>query len=206
MEAHKSSLEVLLKVENEQRIDIEPLMKHALMLRKEIYQMQLQIADEVLKVRQVEARLEEISGIASQFKDKTQGIMEILQRRLTWLETTKEPLANALIKDSERVKLEYELIGFGNTAAEELITTAQRTKGVCIKFCRKVLTTHNRCQTSSKNRLDELPEHEDHLKQLHARWEEDELGIQLIKSLDERVLKNVIVQAAVRNHLLEDQL
>ena len=51
MEAHKSSLEVLLKVENEQRIDIEPLMKHALMLRKEIYQMQLQIADEMFKVR-----------------------------------------------------------------------------------------------------------------------------------------------------------
>ena len=32
------------------------------------------------------------------------------------------------------------------------------------------------------------------------------MGIQLIKSLDERVLKNVISQAAVRNHLLEYQL
>ena len=124
MEAQKASLEVLLKVENEQRMDIEPLTKHALMLRNKIYQMQLQIAEEVLKVRQVEARLEEISGIASQFKDKTQGIMEILQRRLTWLETTKEPLANALIKDSERVKLEYELIGFGNKVVEELIMAA----------------------------------------------------------------------------------
>ena len=103
--------------------------------------MQLQIAEEVLKVQEVEARLEEISGIASQFKHKTQGIMEILQRRLTWLETTKYPLENGPIKDFERVRLEYELIGFGNKAAEELITTYQRTKGVCTQFCRKVLTT-----------------------------------------------------------------
>ena len=45
----------------------------------------------MLKVHQVEARLEEILSIASHFKDKTQGIMEMIQRHLTWLETTKEP-------------------------------------------------------------------------------------------------------------------
>ena len=67
--------------------------------------MQLQIANEMLKVRQAEARLEEIVSTASHFIDKTQGILEILQGRLTWLETTKEPPANAPIKDSERVKL-----------------------------------------------------------------------------------------------------
>ena len=89
--------------------------------------------------------MEEISGIASQFKEKTQGIMEILQRRLNWLETTKELLANALIKYFERVKLEYELIGFGNKAAKELIIAAHRTKAICIDFCRKVLTTYNHC-------------------------------------------------------------
>ena len=32
------------------------------------------------------------------------------------------------------------------------------------------------------------------------------MGIQLIKSMDERVLKNVITQEAVSNHLLEDQI
>ena len=113
MEAEKSSLEVLLKVENEQRTDVAPSTKHALMLRNKIYKMHIQIVDEVLKVRQVEARLEEISGIASQFKYKTEEVMEILQGNLTWLETTKEPPANAPIKESERVKLEYELIGLG---------------------------------------------------------------------------------------------
>ena len=91
----------------------------------------------------MEARLEEISGLASEFKEKTQGIMEILQRHLTWLETTKEPPLNALIKDSEIVKLEYEMIGFGNKAIKELTTTTQRTKCVCVEFCRKGLTTYN---------------------------------------------------------------
>ena len=122
------------------------------------------------------------------------------------METTKEIPTNAPIKDSKRVKLEYELIRFGNKIVEELIREAHRTKGICTELFRKVLTTHNRCQTSSKKRLDELPEHEEHLKQLHARWQEDELGIKFIKSLDERVLKNVISEVAVRNHLLEDQL
>ena len=90
--------------------------------------------------------------------------MEILQRRLTWLETTKELPENAQIKDSERVKLEYELIGFGNKSAEELITTAQRAKGVFTEFYRKVLKTYNSFQTYSKKRIDELLEYEEHLK------------------------------------------
>ena len=37
LEEKKASLEFLLKVENEQRTDIEPLTKHALMLRSKIY-------------------------------------------------------------------------------------------------------------------------------------------------------------------------
>ena len=110
MEAQKASLEVLLNAKNEQRMDIEPLIKHALMLRNKIYQMQLHIADEMLKVRQVEARLEEILGIPSHFKEKTRDVLEILQGRMTWLQTTKEPPSNAPIKDSKRVNMEYELI------------------------------------------------------------------------------------------------
>ena len=37
LEVQKSSLEVLLKVANEQRTDIAPLTKHALFLRNKIY-------------------------------------------------------------------------------------------------------------------------------------------------------------------------
>ena len=61
--------------------------------------MQLQIVEEMLKVEQVETRLEEIMSTAYYFLDRTQDILEILQGHLTWLETTKEPPANAPIKD-----------------------------------------------------------------------------------------------------------
>ena len=148
LEAQKSSLEVLLKVANEQRTDLSPLITHALMLRSKIYQMQVHIVEEVLKVRKVEARLEEISVIASQFKDKTQNVMEIIQGRLAWLETTKEAPANIPVKDSQRMQLEFKLIGFGNEAAERLLEAVKKTKDQCMEFCEKVLATHNRCQTS----------------------------------------------------------
>ena len=54
--------------------------------------MQLEISEDMLKVQQVETRLE----------------------------TTKEPPTNSPIKDLETVKLEYELIEFKSKAAEGL--------------------------------------------------------------------------------------
>ena len=51
-----------------------------------------------------------------------------------------------------------------------------------------------------------LPEHEVFLKQLQERCNEDEHSIQLVKKLDEEVLKTEIAHAAVSSHLLEDQL
>ena len=107
-----------------------------------------------MKVQQVEARFEEIVSTASYFLDRTQDILEILQGRLTWLETTQEPPADAPIKDLETVKLEYELIEFGSKAAEELVKAVRRAKGFCAEFCKKVLTTYNHCQTFAKRRLE----------------------------------------------------
>ena len=159
-----------------------------------------------MKVRKVEARLEEISFIASQFKDNTQNLLEIFYGILTWLETTKEPAANEPVKDSEKIHLEYKLMGFGNKVAEKLLEVVKKTKYQCMEFCEKVLETHKRCQISSKKRLDGLLAHEEHLKQLHDRLQEDELGIQLIKNLDDKVLKSLISQAAVNNCRLEYQL
>ena len=128
--------------------------------------MKLQIEEEMLKVQQVETRLEEIVSTASYILDRTQDILEILQGRMTWLETTKEPLADAPIKDLETVKLEYELIEFKSKAAEELVKEVRRTKGVCAEFCRKVLIIYNRCQKYAKRMLEELFDHEGFFKQL----------------------------------------
>ena len=44
------------------------------------------------------------------------------------------------------------------------------------------------------------------MKRLQERWQKDEKGIQLVKGLDEKVLKTAIAQASVSSHLFEDQL
>ena len=63
--------------------------------------------------------------------------MEIIQERLTWLETTKDPPTNTLVKDLERMQLEYELIGFGNKTAKKLIEVVKKNKDQCMEFCEK---------------------------------------------------------------------
>ena len=103
--------------------------------------MHLKIAEEMLKVQQVETRLEEIVSTASYFLDRTQDILEIIQGHLTWFETTKEPPVDTPIKDLETMKLEHELIEFGSKPTEELVKEVQKTKGVCVEFYRKFITT-----------------------------------------------------------------
>ena len=44
------------------------------------------------------------------------------------------------------------------------------------------------------------------MKYLHDRKEEDEVHIQLVKGMSEKVVKYLVDQAAVNNCLLEDQL
>ena len=83
----------------EQKADIRPLKKHALMLRKKVHQIQLQIEDERCKVQQIDPRLEEIVSTTSYFLDRTQDILEILKGRMVWVETKKESLTDLSIKD-----------------------------------------------------------------------------------------------------------
>ena len=123
--------------------------------------MQLQITEEVFKVKQIEDRLQEIMNTIAKFRDTTQEIIEVIQGILAWLETNQEQQENTPIKASERLQLEYELIGFSKRVAEKLIEAVQKTVDKCREFSKKVLATYNRFQTSSKKRLDELPAHED---------------------------------------------
>ena len=81
----------------------------------------------------------------------------------------------------------------------------KNTKVACAEYCVRVLSTYNRCQISAKKRLDVLPEHELFLKHLQDRYQEDEQEIQLVKDLDEWILKNAMSHAAVSIHLLEDR-
>ena len=84
--------------------------------------------------------------------------------------------------------------------------TVGKTLDKCMKFYKRVLTTHNICQTSATKRLQEFPRQEEHLKYLHDRLQEYELNIQLVKGLNEKVVNGLVAQAAVSNFLLEDHL
>ena len=74
LEAKNSSVDILLKVANERKMDIEPLREHALFLRGKIYQVQVKLEEEVYRIKQVESRLQEISVISIEFKTKIQEI------------------------------------------------------------------------------------------------------------------------------------
>ena len=103
--------------------------------------------------------------------------METLRGRVTWVEANKESPADIFFKDQETIKQEYELIEFSSNAAEELKNIVKKTQSACAKFCRRVLLTYNRCQTSGAKRLEVLPEHEMFLKQLQERCKDDEQAI-----------------------------
>ena len=65
LEAQNSSFEVLLKVANEKKMDIAPLRENYLLVRGKIYQVQVKLAEEVFRIKQVESRLQQISILNS---------------------------------------------------------------------------------------------------------------------------------------------
>ena len=132
--------------------------------------------------------------------------MEILNGRMVWVETNKKSPADLSIKDQKTLKQEYELMEFASNVAEEFKKTVKKTKTACARFCRRVLFTYNRCQTSAEKRLEVIPEHELFLNHLQDRYKEDEQAIQHVKDLDEWILKNEVAHAAMSIHLLEDQM
>ena len=110
------------------------------------------------------------------------------------------------MKSLKRLQIEYDIINFSNKASERLIVAVEKSMEKCMEFYKKVLKTHNRCQTYSTKRLQEFPAQEDHLKYLDDRLKEDEINIKLVKGLNENVIKNLVAQATDSNFLLEDQL
>ena len=52
--------------------------------------MQLKLTKEFYKIKKAETRLQEISVISTDFITRTQGIAEVIQGQLTWLETNEE--------------------------------------------------------------------------------------------------------------------
>ena len=93
---------------------------------------------------------------------------------------------------------------YNNKVAARLTATIGKTLDKYMNFYKRVLTTHNICQTSATRRLQEFPRQEEHLKYLHDRLKEDELNVQQIKGLNEKIVKGLVTHAAINNCLLED--
>ena len=137
-------------------MDITPLHEHALMLKNKIYQAQLKVTEEVYKIKQEKSRLQEISAISTNFRTRTQEIEKNIQVHLSQLETNAEILENAPQKSTKNLQIEYELMDFSSKVAEKLTVVVGKTLDKFLDFYKRVLTTHNRCQTSSTKRLQEF--------------------------------------------------
>ena len=103
------------------------------------------------------------------FKERSQEIAKILQGQLTLLETNTKHLENTQEKCPEKLQIEYDIINFRSRVAERLMEVVEKTTEKCAEFFKKMLLTHNKCLTPSAQRLQEFPEHEEHLKPLNDK-------------------------------------
>ena len=145
LEEQTNSLTASLMDAMEQNTDIQPLKEHVLIQRKRIHQIQIHIEDERCKILQIDTRLEEIVDTTSYFLDRSQDILEILKGRMVWVETNKEYPVELAVKYHQTLKQEYELLEFAINVAEDFKKIVKKTKATCAEFCRRVLSTYNRC-------------------------------------------------------------
>ena len=124
--------------------------EHVLTQRKRIHQIQIRIEDERCKILQIDTRLEEIVDTTSYFLDRSQDILEIPKGRMVWVEINKESPTDLAVKDQQTLKKEYELLEFSINVTEEFKKIVKKTKTTCTEFCRRVISTYNRCHTSAE--------------------------------------------------------
>ena len=103
-------------------------------------------------------------------------------------------------------KLHQRVQDFSGKNVARLRVGVRRTLERCMDFYKRMITTHNRCQTYVEKRIEEFIDREEHLKHLQDRLQEDDLSIQHVKCLNEKVVNNLVAQDIVSNCLLEDQL
>ena len=166
-----------MKATNERKMDITPLREHALSLRNKIYQVQVKIVGDDYRIKKVEARLQEISVISTEFKARTHEILETIQGQLTWLETNKEFPENAHMKSPERLHIEYDTINFSNKIVERLIVVVKNSIEKCTQFYKKMHQVHNKCQLSSVTKVNGFADKDQHMVYLQDRLREDEQNI-----------------------------
>ena len=166
----------------------------------------MRIEEERCNIVQIDSSLEEILDTTSYFVDRSQDILEIMTRRIVWIETNEETPVELPAKYRHSLKQDYDLLEFAINTVEEFKKTVNKTKGLCAEYYKRMLVTYNRCQVVVDKRLGAILEHELFIEQLQNRYQEDEQEIQQVKDLDEQILKKAVAHAAVSIHLLEYRL
>ena len=90
---------------------------------------------------------------STDFITRIEGIVEVIHGQLTWLETNEELLENAPQKSIENLHIEHELIDYSSKVAAKPIAGVGKLIDKGIEFYKRVLTTHNRCHTTTSIRL-----------------------------------------------------
>ena len=93
--------------------------------------------------------------------------------------------------------MEFELVDFNSKVVVRLTARVRKNLERCMDFYKRMLATHNRCQTSAAKGIQEFLDWEGHLKYLQDRLQEDELRIQQVKSITEKVVKCLVAQEVI---------
>ena len=99
------------------------------------------IEEERYKIVQIDNRLEEILDTTSYFVDKSQDILEVLTRRIVWIETNEETSVELLAKDRHSLKQDYDLLEFAINTVEEFKKAVKKMKGLCVEYYKRMLVT-----------------------------------------------------------------
>ena len=103
----------------------------------------------------------------------------------------------------EVLRIELELLEISSKSTLRLAIGVEKTLERCVYFFKRMRTMHNKCHTYSVERIQEFPDKDEHLKYLQDRLCEDELSIQQIEGITEKVIKYWIAKASNKNFLLE---
>ena len=150
--------------------------------------------------------MEEILETSSYFVDRSQDAVEVLTARMERLKNNEENPAELPSKDQQALKRDYDLLEFAINTAEDFKKTIKKTKGACTEFFRRLLITYNRCQIEAEQRLEVFQDHNAFVEMLQKRYQEEEVKVHHIKSLDDQILKSEVDHSAISVQLLEDQL
>ena len=123
---------------------------------------------------------------------------------MTWIEANDKFPEHLRQKTVGFLRIELEVLEFSNKYSLRLTTGVEWTLERFVYFFKRMRTMHNKCQTSSVERIQEFQYKDGHLKYLQERLSEDELSIQQIEGITEKAVKYWIAKVSFNNCLMED--